>query len=60
MPTDPNQTQVNQLSGDGEITIFLAHAHAYITEMFLRNGIYVAFGRNVARYQHFVGSNEKR
>lgn len=28
MPTDLNQIQVNQMSGDGEITVFLAHSHA--------------------------------
>lgn len=28
MPTDLNQTQVNQMSGDGDITVFLAHSHA--------------------------------
>lgn len=28
MPTDLNQTQVNQMSGHGDITVFLAHSPA--------------------------------
>lgn len=28
MPTDLNQTQVNQMSGHGGITVFLAHSRA--------------------------------
>lgn len=28
MPTDLNQTQVNQMSGHGAITVFLAHSPA--------------------------------
>lgn len=27
MPTDLNQTQVNQMPGDGDITVFLPHSH---------------------------------
>lgn len=28
MPTDLNQTQVNQMPGDGDITVFLPHKSA--------------------------------
>lgn len=27
MPTDLNQTQANQMPGDGDITVFLPHSH---------------------------------
>lgn len=28
MPTDLNQTQANQMPGDGAVTVFLPHSHA--------------------------------
>lgn len=55
MPTDLNQTQVNQMPGDGDITVFLPIFEC-ISERLLRMSTHVAF---LDGYQYSAGSSKK-